>query len=132
MPRTTVQRTLAAVLAASVVFVAPALARPIDRVDRFDNVNPTPTPHQDLRGEHATDPAPPGWERFQPGQPTWPTHPAPAATPAPAPVSHVSAPDGGDDVWLIVGIGLAATGIVAGSAAAVARRSRLRARRVAV
>lgn len=130
--RTTLQHALVATLAAGVVFVAPAVARPIDRIDRFDSATPTPAPHQDLRGEHATDPAPPGSEHFLPGQPTWPTHPGPAATPAAQPVSSAPAPGGGnDDVWLIVGIGLAATGIVAGSAG-VARRQRVRARRVAV
>jgi hypothetical protein len=129
---TTLQHALVAALATGVVFVAPAVAEPTDRIDRFDNPNATPAPHQDLRGEHPTDPAPPGSEKFQPGQPTWPTHPAPAPKTAIAPVSPTPAPDDGNDVWLIVGIGVAAAGIVAGSAAGVARRYRVRARRVAV
>ena len=45
------------------------------------------------------------------------------------PVSQVApSDDGNDDVWLIVGIGMAASGIVAGSAA-VTRRYRSRAPR---
>jgi len=131
--RTTLQHTLVAALATGVVFAAPAVAKPVDRIDTFDNPNPAPTPHQDLRGEHSTDPAPPGSEQLQPGQPTWPTHPAPIPAPAAEPASPAPASGGDDDnVWLIVGIGLAATGIVAGSAAGVARRYRVRARRVAV
>jgi hypothetical protein len=150
--RTTLQHTLVAALAASVVFASPGIAKPVDRIDRLDNSTP-PTPHQDLRGEHATDPAPPGSRphqdlrgehatdpappgstRFQPGQPTWATHPAPIPRPAAEPASPAPASGGDDDdnVWLILGIGLAASGIVAGSAAGVARRYRVRARRVAV
>jgi hypothetical protein len=131
--RTTLQHALVAALATGVVIVAPAVGKPVDRVDRFGSPEPAPTPHQDLRGEHATDPAPPGSEQFLPGQPTWPTHPAPAAKPAIklAPAAPVS--DGNnDDVWLIVGISVAAAGIVAGSAAGAARRNRVRARRVTV
>jgi hypothetical protein len=128
--RTTLQHSLAAALAGVALTASTAVARPIDRVDRFDNV--APQPRQDLRGEHATDPAPPGSEHFMPGQPTWPTHPAPVPKPSVAPVSQVApSDDGSDDVWLIVGIGIAAAGIVAGSAAGINRRYRVRARRVA-
>ena len=130
--RTTLQHALVATLATGVVFVAPAVAKPIDRIDRFGYPEPTPAPHQDLRGEHPTDPAPPGSEQFLPGQPTWPTHPAPVPKPDVKPVSQVApSDDGNDDVWLIVGIGMAAAGIVAGSAAGMTRRYRVRARRVA-
>ena len=130
--RTTLQHALVATLATGVVFAGPAVAKPIDRIDRFGNPDPTPAPHQDLRGEHPTDPAPPGSEHFLPGQPTWPTHPAPVPKPDVKPVSQVApSDDGNDDVWLIVGIGMAAAGIVAGSAAGMTRRYRVRARRVA-
>jgi hypothetical protein len=131
--RTTLKHTVVAALAVGAVVAAPAGARPLDRIDRFDNPTPTPAPYQDLRGEHATDPAPPGSDTFMPGQPTWPTHPVPIVTPAVQPAQPAPASGGGDSddtVWLIVGIGLAASGIVAGSAAGVAHR--VRARRVAV
>ena len=156
MPRrTTLQHTLAAALAAGIVAATPALAAPTDRVDRFDSptsslagtVSPrqdlrgelardaaraaeTIAPRQDLRGEHARDAARAAETQFMPGQPTWATHPAPvakAAKPVPAPVTG----SGDDDIWLVVGIGLAATGIVAAGAAGAGRRHRLRARRVA-
>jgi hypothetical protein len=128
--RSTLKHTVAATLAVAAVVAAPAGARPLDRIDRFDN--PMPTPHQDLRGEHATDPAPPGTEKFMPGQPTWPSHPRPFHVPTvEAAQPATTSSDGGDDtVWLILGIGLAAGGIVAGSAAGVRRH--VRARRVAV
>jgi hypothetical protein len=128
--RTTMKHSLVAALAGVALTASTAVAKPIDRIDRYDNA--APRPYQDLRGEHATDPAPPGSERFQPGQPTWPTHPVPVPKPDVAPVSQVApSDDGNDDVWLIVGIGMAAAGIVAGSAAGMTRRYRVRARRVA-
>jgi hypothetical protein len=70
------------------------------------------------------EPAP----QIQPGQPTWPVDPQPL----PRPASAVPADDGGSDesVWLLLGGGFAAAGIVAGSAAGIARRQRVRARRV--
>jgi hypothetical protein len=81
-----------------------------DRIDRYGTVVPAP--------------------KIQPGQPTWPVDPKPL----PRSVSAVPADDGGTDgsVWLLVGAGFAAAGIVGGSAAGIARRQRLRARRVAV
>jgi lipoprotein-anchoring transpeptidase ErfK/SrfK len=132
--RTTLKYTLAAVAAGTVVAASPAVAKPIDtdRADRFGPV--TPPPYQDLRGEQAKEAARNAEkEKFLPGQPTWPTKPAPVAKPAVKPAPAVPASDGGgvDDVWLIVGAGLAAAGIVGGSAAGAARRYRVRARRVA-
>jgi hypothetical protein len=136
--RTTLKYTLAAVAAGTVVAASPAVAKPVDpatSVDRVDRFGPvTPPPYQDLRGEQAKEAARNAeQEKFLPGQPTWPTKPAPVAKPAVEPAPAVPASDGGgvDDVWLIVGAGLAAVGIVGGSAAGVARRSRVRARRVA-
>ena len=118
---------LAAVLAAGALAASPAAARPIDRVDPGQSgVAEPPAPHQDLRGERAKDPGPPV---IQPGQPTWPIDPQPLSRPEPA----VPADDGGGDdtVWVVLGAGLAAAGLVGASVAGVARRYRVRARRVA-
>jgi hypothetical protein len=137
--RTTLKYTLVAVAAGTVVAASPAVAKPVDpvtpsdqRIDRFGPVSPHP--YQDYRGERALEAAQAAeQEKFLPGQPTWPTNPAPVAKPAVEPAPAVPASDGGgvDDVWLIVGAGLAAVGIVGGSAAGAARRYRVRARRVA-
>ena len=118
--------TFTAVLAASAAAVSPALAddhardaheRATDRSDRHGPVVPDTT--------YGT-PAP----KVQPGQPTWPVDPQPL----PKPVAVVPADDGGgdDSVWLLLGAGFVTAGIVGGSAARIARRQRLRARRVAV
>jgi hypothetical protein len=53
--RTTLRHTFVATLAGVAVAASPAVAEPIDRVDRFDSGSPVP--HQDLRGEHARDAA---------------------------------------------------------------------------
>lgn len=132
--RTTLQHTLVAALAAGTVAASPALAKPVDDVDRVDSPTSslagTSSPRQDLRGEHAKDAARGADEQLAPGQPTWPLQPEPVAVPAKA----VAAPETGsdDDVWLVLGIGLAGAGILAGGAAGVTRHYRLRARRVAV
>jgi hypothetical protein len=84
---------------------------------------------QDLRGEHARDAA-----RFNGTMPSRGTPrvywaydyeaPKPSSKPVSAPAAK---PTGGDsDIWLILAIALGATGIVAGSAVAVGRRSRVR------
>jgi hypothetical protein len=127
--RTTLQHALVATVASIAVAAPAAAAKPVDRPDRYDNV--APQPYQDLRGEHARDAARAAEEEhFLPGQPTWPTHPAPVPKPAVKPASPVPASNGGiDDVWLIVGVGIAAAGIVGASAAGVTRRTRVRARR---
>jgi hypothetical protein len=129
--RITLKHALVTALAASTLAASPALARPTDRVDRYESPTSslagTITPKQDLRGEHARDAARAAETNtpFQVGQPTWPIHPAPAVPvvkavePAPAPK-----PDGDNDLWLVLGIGLAASGVIAGSAAGVARRTR--------
>jgi len=154
MPRrTTLQHTLVAALATSTLAASPALAKPADVVDRLDGptsslagtTSPrqdlrgeqakdaaraagTTSPRQDLRGEHAKDTARATGEQFAAGQPTRPVQSEPVAMPTKA----VPAPETGSDdgVWLVLGIGLAATGI-AGGAAGVARHYRIRARRVA-
>jgi hypothetical protein len=133
-PRTILQHALVAAVASAAVAAPAAVAKPTDRVDRYDNVTPRPYHYTDLRGEHAMDAARAAeQEHFLPGQPTWPTHPAPLPKPVVKPASSAPSSDGGiDEVWLIVGLGFAAAGIVGGSAAGLARRSRVRARRVAV
>jgi hypothetical protein len=128
--RTTLQHTLVAGLAAAALAASPALARPVDRVDRFGPVTSQPHQYQDLRGEEAKDAAHAAeQEHFRPGQPTWPTHPAPAPKPVKAVPAHSTTSSGDDDIWLLLGIGIAATGIVAGGAVGVSRRYRVRARR---
>jgi hypothetical protein len=83
---------------------------------------------QDLRGERARDAA----RMLVPrGQPTWPADPDLLSRP----LTHAAtspADRGADDVWGIIGIGLAGAGLVAGGATGVARRLRVRGRRVAV
>jgi hypothetical protein len=134
MSRITLQHALAAGLAASVLAAAPAAAHQVDRVDRYDSPTSslagTVTPHQDLRGEMALDAARAAEGTAHVYVP--PQQPATMrAVRPPAAVKAVSAPKttGDDDVWLILGIALGTTGIVAGSSVAVTRRARLRARR---
>lgn len=138
MHRITLQHTLVAALAASVLAATPALARPADRIDRFDS--PTSSlagtvEKQDLRGEHARDAARAAelpqdlrGEHARDaargvtiGSPSR-VQPAPVSTPAKAAPSPQPASD--DDIWLVLGIALGASGVVAGSAVAVTRRSR--------
>jgi hypothetical protein len=130
--RTTLPHALVAALAAGALVASPALARPNDGVDRFDSPTSslagTTSPGQDLRGEHARDAARAAETPVQPAPPTWPQDPRPVITPAKVAPPAETGSD--DDVWLLIGIGLAATGIGAGAAAGVARY-RVRARRVA-
>lgn len=138
---TTIKHALAVALGASALAASPALGRPVDRqvdrvdpaagtvfgsvgVDRqLDRVDPA-APSQDFRDFDARH-APTVAEH-----PRGPGHPS-QITPKPAPIVTTTKPDDGDDdVWLILGIALAATGVAAGSGAVVARRYRLRARRV--
>jgi hypothetical protein len=142
MHRSTLKYALTAVLATGAIATSPALAMPIDEpINRGDS--PTGSlagtteknlKKQDLRGELAKDryfqAATP--DKVQPGQPVFPSYvpalPKPKPVPASAPVT-----DDGDDVgiWLLVLSGLAGAGLTGGGAAGIARRSRLRARRVA-
>jgi hypothetical protein len=130
--RTTLQHALVAALAAGALVASPAIARPSDRVDRFESPTSslagTSSPGQDLRGEHARDAARAAETQIQPGQPTWPLDPEPIVKPATVAPPAETGSD--DDVWLLIGLGLAATGIGAGAATGVARH-RVRARRVA-
>jgi hypothetical protein len=142
MHRSTLKYALTAVLATGAIATSPALAMPIDEpINRGDS--PTGSlagtteknlKKQDLRGELAKDryfqAATP--DKVQPGQPVFPSYvpalPKPKPVPASAPVT-----DDGDDVgiWLLVLSGLAGAGLAGGGAPGIARRSRLRARRVA-
>ena len=142
MSRRTFKYALAAALATGAVATTPAVAMPIDGpVNRGDS--PTGSlagtteknlKTQDLRGERAKDAAfqAAQEEKLQPGQPVFPAYvpslPKPTTVPATAPVT-----DDGDDVgiWLLLLSGLAGAGLAGGGAAGIARRSRLRARRVA-
>ena len=111
--------TFTAVLAASAAAASPALADDHARdahdraTDRYGPVVPDST---------WGTPAP----KIQPGQPTWPVNPSPL----PKPASAVPADDGGSDNSLL-GAGFVTVGIVGGGAAGIARRHRVRARRVA-
>jgi hypothetical protein len=148
---TTIKQALAVALGASALAASPALGRPVDRIDRqVDRVDPAAgtvfgsigvdrqvdradraagtvfgsIAYDDWRGEQAGDAAPAAEHPRGPGHPS-------QVTPKPAPIVTAAKPDDGDDdVWLILGIALAATGVAAGSGAVVARRYRLRARRV--
>jgi hypothetical protein len=144
MPRRTAMLTAA--LAASALAASPALADPhaIDSHNRSDSPAATSTrnwsPGDDLTDEPvqdftlkdgrsadtrdaAKDAA------IQPGQPTWPLNPK-VLTPPRAEGSTRGGTTDNDDIWLVVGIGLACTAL-AGGAAGAARYSRVRARRVA-
>jgi hypothetical protein len=114
--------TFTAVLAASAAAASPALAD--------DHARDAHARATDRNGPVVPDttwgtPAP----KIQPGQPTWPVNP----TPLPKPEFAVPVDDGGSDdsIWLVLGAGFVTAGIVGGSAAGIARRHRVRARRVA-
>ena len=143
-----ITHTLVAALAVSAMAASTATAKPVDRHDRY--ASPTSslagtTEKQDLRGEHAQDAArlaavkqdlrgehardaarlSGGPNRGVP--PVYWSYGYEAPKPSPNPVSApAQKPTNDDDLWLILGIALGATGIVAGSAFAVSRRSRVR------
>jgi hypothetical protein len=145
MRRTNLKYTLTAALAASALAATPALAKPIDGPidgsNRYESQTGSlagttdKTPKQDFRGERAKDSAfqVAQEEKLQPGQPVFPTY----HDPLPPRSLNASAPATNDDgsdvgVWLLVLTGVAGAGLVGGGAAGIARRTRLRARRVAV
>jgi hypothetical protein len=125
MPRIT---TFAAVLAAGAV-VAPAASAaapftaPGDRGDRY--VLPSHRVPENAFGEgYARDLL---WRGSVPGPPTWPVDPEPLPRPAePGLVTH------GDGNWMLAGAGIAGAGIAAGGVVGLARRYRIRARRLAL
>ena len=140
MHRSTLKYTLTAVLATGAIATSPALAMPIDGpVNRGES--PTGSlagtteknlEKQDLRGERAKDSAfqAAQEDKLQPGQPVFPSYVPPL--PEPKTVNASAPADDGDDVgiWLLLASGLAGAGLAGGGAAGIARRSRLRARRV--
>jgi hypothetical protein len=123
MHRTT---TLAAVVAAGAVAASPAAARPLDApVDRADRFQlETPLPKHAPQG-HSRDAL---WRTVLPGPPTWAVDPEPLGRPA-EPVATKDDDGGG---WLLAGLGLTGAAIAAGGAGGLARRYRVRARRLAV
>ena len=128
--RTALHRALATTLAAGAIVAAPAVAKPVDRIDRYEpgnGANVTPIPRQDLSSPDTRDlrPLP------APGQPVWPIEPQPLIAPtAPDKAHGTSGTHGDDGTWFVLGLGLAGAGVAAGGAA-IARRSRVRASRVA-
>ena len=126
MPRR-ITLPLVAAVAASAVAASPAAAAPSsapgDRTDRY--VLPKHrVPEQAAPGGHTRDLL---WRGPVPSPPTWPVAPEPLPRPAqPGPVED------GDGSWLLTGVGLVGAGIAAGGAAGIARRYRIRARRLAV
>ena len=143
--RLMLQNALIAALAASVLSNTPALAKPMPQSaspaatsprtwSPRDNLPAYPTPKtskpytiEDGRSADARDAAKDA--ATQPGQPTWPVNPR-TLTPPPDGSTRGGSTDN-DDIWVVLGIGLACTAL-AGGAAGAARHSRLRARRVAV
>lgn len=147
MPRRTILHTaLAAALAASALAATPALAEPFDpSTSRSDSPSRTSSLTDQvpfhLRGaseaftikdgrspdtrDAAKDAA------VQPGQPTWPLHPKVLTPPRTDDGSVRGGSTDNDDIWLVVGLGLAGAAL-AGGAAGAARYTRVRARRVAV
>jgi hypothetical protein len=124
---------LAAVVAAGAVAASPAAASPIDsRVDRADRFElETPLPKHGPEG-HTQDAL---WRSVLPGPPNFPGPPNVPVDlePLPRPAASVPVKDDGDGGgWLLAGLGLTGAGIAAGGAAGLARRYRIRARRLAV
>ena len=125
-----ITHTLVAALAVSAMAASTATAKPVDRHDRY--ASPTSslagtTEKQDLRGEHAQDAARFHGVPSQAKPPVYWSYGYEAPKPSPNPVSApAQKPTNDDDLWLILGIALGATAIVAGSAFAVTRRSRVR------
>ena len=118
--------TLAAVVAAGAVAASPAAARPLDSpVDRGDRFQlETPLPKHAPQG-HTQDAL---WRTVLPGPPTWPVDPEPLTRPA----EPIATNDGDGGGWLLAGLGLTGAAIAAGGAGGLARRYRIRARRLAV
>lgn len=148
--RLMLQNALIAALAASVLAASPALAKPVpgppNWSESLDATSPRtsspvanlpayPTPKtskpytiEDGRSADARDAAKDA--AIQPGQPTWPVNPRVLTSPRIEGSTRGGSTDN-DDIWVVLGVGLACTAL-AGGAAGAARYSRLRARRVAV
>jgi len=120
---------LAAVLAAGAVAASPAAAAATDRADRFELE--TPLPKHALK-DHTQDAL---WRTVLPGPPNFPGPPNVPVDLEPLPRPAASVPAKDDDNgggWLLAGLGVTGAGIAAGGAAGLARRYRIRARRLAV
>ena len=117
--RSTLKYSLTAAVAASALAASTAVAKPLDRIDRFG----TPAPE--------AQPDPPRGLVYPKG-PFYPEPDAAVPHPRAVPAAPVTARGGDDDgIWLVLGIGLAGAGLAAGGAG-LARHARVRARRVAV
>jgi hypothetical protein len=129
MPRRTAMLTAA--LAASALAASPALADPhaIDSHNRSDSPAATSTRTWSPGDDLAAYPTPAKAAAIQPGQPTWPVNPK-VLTPPPDGSVRGGSTDN-DDIWVVLGLGLAGVAL-AGGAAGAARYARVRARRVAV
>lgn len=141
MHRSPLKYALIAVLATGAIAASPAMAMPLDApVNRADS--PTGSlagtteknlTKQDLRGELSRDTVfqAERERQLQPGPPVFPTY-VPPLTPKVVPASTTDNGSDGDDVgiWLLLLSGLAGAGLAGGGAAGIARRSRVRARRV--
>jgi hypothetical protein len=125
----TLHSALIAALAGLALAATPALARPIDHPAPYygptSSLAGTSQPRQDLRGEHARDaarlaeqPAP----RVVTEGPTAAAKAIPRAA-NPVPVSA----DTDSEPWLVLGIGLGTAGLAGVGAAAMSRRTRVRA-----
>jgi hypothetical protein len=131
--RNTLKYAFTAVLASGVI-ASPAMAKPVDQVNRSDSptsslAGTTSNTTQDLRNEFSRDAA---RQSLQPGQPVFPTYHDPLPQPKPATVA--SNDDGGGvdtGTWILIAGGLAGAGIAGAGAVGLTRHSRLRARRVA-
>jgi hypothetical protein len=129
MTRRTLQHTLAATVAASALVTAPALARPAGETPTASPGGLTWSPGQVLTPADVRQAA--RQAKVEPTAPTWPEHPTPLSRVAP-PAEPSTGSGGGDDTWLVLGLGLGGACLVAGGAAGIARHTRVRARRVAV
>jgi hypothetical protein len=117
----TLQSAIIAALVALALAATPALARPVDRADRYDSPTSslagTAQPRQDLRGEHARDAALAA-EQPQSAPVYWSyAYEAPAPRPATA-----AAPDDGKDVPAVGGAIVGGLVLAAGAAVAARRR----------
>jgi hypothetical protein len=117
----TLQNAILAALVALALAATPALARPVDRADRYDSPTSslagTTQPRQDLRGEHARDAARAA-EQPQTAPVYWSyDYEAPVPHPATA-----TAPDDGTDAPAIGGAILGGLILAAGAVVATRRR----------
>jgi hypothetical protein len=133
MHRSTLRHMLVAAFAASALLTSTAIAKPVERADRFES--PTSSlagttesnlaPKQDLRGEHARDAARVHVAPSRGNAVYWAYDyqaPKPASRPASAPAAK---PHDTDNLWLVLGIAFGASAIYAGTALVFTRRTRI-------